>query len=257
MSKDSLTIVLNGEVTLGDFSIAVNELFRLVTGLGTDVARDTSIEWMIDSLEAGSAIATIKGFVEEGKDRGAIEKVVDAYLDIGRSIQKGEQIGYSKQVQTAANRITSLVNGRIKSIRFETIDADVELFSRPQIFYEMEKAGFLKANFGAVRGRVQSMTSRRGLRFTLYDLINDRGISCYLAQGSEDIMREAWGRIALVEGLVKRDPETGQPTTVRNVRDIHIISEGKLGDYREAIGAAKGFLGDELPEDVIRRGRDV
>lgn len=257
MLKDTLTIVLNGEVTLKDFSTAVNALFNLVNGLAADIGHGTYIEWMIDSLEAGSAIATIRGSVEEDQDASAIERVVDAYLDVGRSIQKGKQISYSRPVKSAATKITSLVNGRIKSVRFETVDADVELFSRPQLFYEVEKAGLLKVNFGAVRGRVQSMTSRRGLRFTLYDLIDDRGISCYLAPGSEDIMREAWGMLAMVEGLVRRDPETGQPTTVRDVRHIHIIPEGKPGEYRQAIGAAKGFLGEELPEDVIRRARDV
>ena len=30
----------------------------------------------------------------------------------------------------------------------------------------------------------------------------------------------------------------------------------KPGDYRQAIGAAPGFLGDTLPEEAIRKGRD-
>ncbi len=29
----------------------------------------------------------------------------------------------------------------------------------------------------------------------------------------------------------------------------------KAKDYRQAVGAAPGFLGDEKPEDVIRRAR--
>jgi len=257
MIKDTLTIVLNGEVTLKDFSTAVSELLNLVNGINHDIVQNIPIEWFIDSLESGSATATIKGQVEKDEDIIAVEKVVDEYVNIGRSIQRGEQINYSRPVKSAARKIASLVNGRIKSVRFETPAEDVELFARPQLFFEKESAGLLEANFGAVRGRVQSMTSRRKLRFTLYDLIEDRGISCYLATGSEEIMRDAWGRIAMVEGLVKRNPETGQPTTVRNVRHIRVIREGKPGDYRQAIGAAKGFLQGELPEDVIRRARDV
>jgi hypothetical protein len=101
------------------------------------------------------------------------------------------------------------------------------------------------------------MTSRGRLRFTLYDLIDDRAISCYLAPGSEDIMREAWGKLVTAEGLVRRDPDTGRATSVRQVKAIQIIPEGKPGDYREAVGAALGFLGGELPEEVIRRARDV
>ena len=69
-------------------------------------------------------------------------------------------------------------------------------------------------------------------------------------------MREAWGKIVLVEGIIHRDPDSGRATTVRNVHNVKIVRELERGAWRRAIGAARGFLGDELPEDVIRRSRD-
>jgi hypothetical protein len=153
--------------------------------------------------------------------------------------------------------LTSIINGKIKSVRFETPETDVEVFSSPTVMEYILITKLPEGSLGAVRGRVQSMSNRGQLRFTLYDLVDDRAISCYLSPGSEDIMREAWGKVAMVEGYVRRDPETGYATTVRGVQDIKIIHEGRLGDYREAIGAAPGFLGDTLPEEIIRRSRDA
>lgn len=256
MAKDTLTLVLNGRVSLADFSQAVTGLFSLIEGLQADVAGGKHIDWLIDALDAGSATAAVRGVAENEADAPAVERVVVAYEDVGNSIHKGRQFSYSPRVKTAANKILGLVNGRITSVRFETADVDVEFSKRPSELAPVVSETVSEVAYGSVRGRVQSMTSRGGLRFTLYDLIDDRAISCYLAAGSEDIMREAWGKLVIVEGLVRRDRDTGSATTVRQVKDIQIIPEGKRGDYREAIGAAGGFLGDELPEEVIRRARD-
>lgn len=256
MLKDTLTLALNGDVSLGDFSQAIQDFFYLVKGLQDDIAKDASIEWLIENLEAGSAVATIKGIGQGESDIKSIDQLVDAYLDVGQAIQKGQPLNYSKPVKKAAKELTSVINGKIKSIRFETIEKDVEIFSSPKTLEQIHVTELPESSLGAVRGRVQSMTNRGQLRFTLYDLIDDRAISCYLSPGSEDIMREAWGKMAMVEGYVRRDPESGHATTVRGVKDIRIIQEGKPGDYRQAIGAAPGFLGNILPEEVIRKARD-
>jgi len=256
MAKDTITFALNGEVTLHDFSTGVAELFNLVHGLGKDVAPNKKIEWFIAGLEAGSAIATIRGEAIDEATVTDVEKVVDAYMDVGRAVQQGKQISYSKATKKAIRNLMGVINGRVKSMRFENIEDDVEIFKTPEIFKQLKKTEILKEALGAVRGRVQSMTNRGQLRFTLYDLIDDRAISCYLASGSEDIMREAWGKVAMVEGVVRRDPETGLATTVRGVRDMRIVPEYKRGQWREALGAAPNFLENELPEDVIRKARD-
>lgn len=257
MPKDTVTLVLNGEVSLRDFSEAIGGLVALISGLQKEIAGKTGIEWLVDGLDAGSATATIRGVPEDETQLTTVERIVRAYGDVGLAIRSRRQFNYSPAVKVAATRILNLVNGHVKSVRFETPDVDVEFSGEARAFLEGETGGGAECAYGAVRGRVQSMTSRGQLRFTLYDLIDDRAVSCYLTPGSEDTMRDAWGKLVLVEGLVRRDPETGRATTIREIRDIQIIVEGKHGDYREAIGAASGFLGDELPEEVIRRARDV
>jgi hypothetical protein len=111
--------------------------------------------------------------------------------------------------------------------------------------------------FGAVEGRVQTLSSRGGLRFTLYDSLHDRAVSCYLAEGHEDIMRDAWGRLAVVQGLVKRDPRTGRPVTIREVRSVELLGERSPHDYKRARAAIPLPEGARRAEDVIRQLRDA
>jgi hypothetical protein len=255
MAKDIITLVLDGEVSLGDFSTAVSSLLDMVSGLEKECARDIRIKWVIDALEASSATATVRGVTEGEQDGEAVWRVVDSYLDVGRSLEQDRPIRHSSVVQAAGNRIVKLIGDRIRSVRFETEEDDAQVFRHPKEV--LLEARMQKARHGCVRGRVQSMSSRGGLRFTLYDIIDDHPISCYLAPRSEDIMRESWGKLANVEGLVRRNPETTQPTTVRHITNITILCEPEPGAWRQAIGAARGFLGDTKPEDIIREGRDV
>ena len=112
--------------------------------------------------------------------------------------------------------------------------------------------------YGGVEGRVQTLTSRGSLRFTLYDLFYDRAVSCYLSEGREDLMRDAWGRYVLVEGMVYRDPVGGRPTSVRRVTGDTILTEPEPGrSYVDARGALRQDASGLSPEEAIRRVRDA
>jgi len=69
-------------------------------------------------------------------------------------------------------------------------------------------------------------------------------------------MRRSWGKDALVEGLVRRSPETGRLISVRDVAHVTILAEGEPSDYREALGAAPSEPGSITPEEAIRRIRN-
>jgi len=248
---------LDGDVKLKEFSIAIHEFFNLVNSLGRDCAPKKNIDWLIINLEASSAITTIQGKPLTNTNIEDVEKVVDDCLEVGRKIQKGLPLDYSESVNKAANRLVRVIDGNITSIRFENNEFDVEIYNRPQDYSNVAGERIPEGVLGAVRGKVTSLQQRGQLRFTIYDLVDDKAISCYLIPGNEEIMREAWGKITVVEGVVHRNPLTGRPTSIRQIKNIKILSKYKPGEWREAIGCAPGFLGNDLPEDVIRKARDV
>ena len=115
----------------------------------------------------------------------------------------------------------------------------------------------VRTALGAVEGRVQTLTERKSLRFTLYDGLHDRAVSCYVREDQQEVMRDWWGKRAIVEGEVSRDIESGRPIAVRKITRVQVLSEVERGSYLSARGVAPMKPGSPLPEEVIRWLRDA
>lgn len=252
MSNNTTTIAFNGKVTLADYAAALASYHRLMESLSEEVAREAKVNWIVESLEVSSCIATCRG--ETGTDDfDSIDEVIRAYETTAKSLMGHSEIPYSEKIRKAANDLASMVSTSITSIRFETDSFDGEISNAPPTSEPV-----FETRFGAVTGRVQSISNRQTLRFTLYDELDDHAVSCYLKPGSEDLMRESWGKIATVEGLVRRNKQTGMVSTVRQVMSVKTLEEGSYFDYRVAIGCAPSLLPNSMsPEDAIRRIRDA
>ncbi|MGH7557374.1 MAG: hypothetical protein ACREMD_06295 [Gemmatimonadota bacterium] len=255
--SDTVTLVLTGEISLADFATAMARLEGLVTALSEEVAAE-QLGWEVADLSRGSAFTSVRGV-------GAAEKVdlvVRAYERVGSALERGEEPPYGQRVVREARGLVRVLNGRIRSVRFETDRTEAVVRSAGRIVAEntasvaeLPELQHPEGAYGAVEGRVQTLTSRGGLRFTLFDTLNDRAVSCYLKQGQEDIMLDAWGKPAVVQGWVRRDPGTGHPETVRQITRVIVLPEGEQAGYRKARGAVP--QGSEAPEEVIRRLRDA
>ena len=254
MAEDNLTLALDGSVSLDDFAVAIKGLQGLVNAISRDVAKKDRIEWIVDALEYSSAITTIRGVSESAE---SVEAVVGAYRYVGEALQSDRRVPYSRQVRYHAQRIYNILQQRHRSvtaIRFETPSSTVVV--RPKAVLLVQDKG-LVSSFGAIEGRIQTLTSRGGLRFTLYDSVYDKPVSCYLKVGREDTMRDAWGRRAVVEGWVSRDARTNRPFTVRQVENIELLPEVPVGAFRAARGLVS-FTDKYLnSEDLVRQVRDT
>lgn len=245
--SDTVTLRLNGEVSLDQFARAIGGFKDLVRALSAD----ETVTWRIADLDYGSASATVQGV---GADPHEVSRVVRSYAAVANAANTQALTGYSKTIQTATGVILSVLDGGIDSIDFETADGDVTVRSRPQVV--VSPAPFRAPMHGAVTGRVQTVSSRGSLRFTLYDQVHDRAVACYLAEGREEIMRGVWDKIAVVEGVVTRDEITGRPKSIRQVRNVIVRHEGLPMDYLSARGASPSVSG-MTAVDAVRRVRDA
>ena len=255
MAPDTITLMLEGDVTLETFATAVKSLNSLISAL--TVEEGGGIEWRVEDLQPGSALVTIKGYSSQSE---RVERVVRGYNDVGRALRENVQINRGRKVSGPAKRLGRLVGNGVKRVRFETQEDTVILHNPPTRRQKIaDNVLSLPRNltvvaFGAVEGEVQTLTKRNVLRFTLYDVLNDRPVSCYLQPGQEDLMREVWGKHALVEGLVSRDPTNGHPIAVRQVSKITRTVEE--GDYTKARAILPLKPDEKLPEITIMRLRD-
>lgn len=249
MAKDTITLALNGEVDLRRFAMAVSSLEVLVQELSKEKGAE-SVRWLIYDLQTSSAMATIRG---ESDILQEVERVVAAYEDVGRSLEAGQRPDYPEHVVKAANGITAVLGDGVTSVRFETPDSEFTVASRPEIAI----ASATMKSFGAIEGRIQTLSSRKGLRFILFDTLHDRAVSCYLSEGQEERMREIWGKRAIVEGEISREKDTGRPLAIRHITDIRALEEGQRGSYLRARGVAPRKPGAPLAEVIIRQLRDA
>lgn len=257
MPSDTLTLALDGEhIALDHYAEAVAGFARLVKALSAN-ADAPEITWEIEALEVSSAITTARAASLNRYGPEHLERVTHDYLRVGHALKSGAVLPFSAEVQTGATEIAHLLTVGIKSLRFETADDDA-IVTQP--YTGPAKVGPLPmppTDRGAVTGRVQTISSRSGLRFTLYELLSNRAVSCYVEAGAEDKLVGVWDRIVTVEGVVTRDPETGRPLAVRRISEIHTLEdEGQRGGYMKARAILPRRPGDLRAEDRIRRLRD-
>ena len=249
MLEETLTIDVQGSVSLDDFASVIGAFRTLINALTTELVGKGAITWELDDLQYGSAIATVRGANLIHPD--GPERVARGYIEVGLALQHFYPIPYGEQVQRAAHEVATKIRRSITGIRFETKETDAVIpKSRVQ-----QPPPPMVMRLGRVRGQVEAMSRRRTLRFTLYDSIFDRPVSCYLAPEQHAQMLDIWGKRVVVDGLVGRDPMTFYPVTVRQISRIKILEDVPVGTYALARGILTPHT-EEPPELRIRRMRD-
>lgn len=256
--SETVTLALQGDVSLAKFSEAVAHFHGLVAALSAE-SQAQDVDWEIDALDYSSAITTARGVPQNGGAPERVDRVVRAYLEVGQALEQHATIPYPAAVRKQAEGIVAVLKGsRIEAVRFETAESEaiVREVVEPRDGTRAVTAE-RRGAYGAVTGRVQTLTSRNRLRFIVYDHVHDRPVSCYLVEGREDMMREMWDRMAHVAGWITRDPESGRPLAVRRVTGVTPVTEAEPQDYIRARGAVPLVSDGTKPEETIRRWRDA
>lgn len=252
LPNETLTLFLEGEVTLDLFSEVMSNFNALIYNLTEEVTGSRDIEWQISSLSSGSALTSVRGANDNSE---GVARVVRAYESVGRSLSEGKPIPYSDKVAKHAYAITSVINGYISRIDFSTADESYGV----ETPFEGREQPKSEVSLGAVTGDLVSVWSHPSLKVGIYDLLFNRVVHCYFANPrteQSDLAREAWQHRVFVSGNVKRDVETGRPIEVRQVVDIEIIDAPRDNAFFEAGGILPWSDGDETAENTIRRIRN-
>ena len=249
MPKDTITFELGGRVEIRELENGITAFRRLISAL---TPRNEHVSWVVEDLQPGSAMATLRG---EADAPAVVEKIVTDYESIGDTLSQNKRPPsiYGKQAKSAAASIVTLTE-KVKYVRFETSDADYVIYSSSDMVFADAAP---TVSIGAVTGWMQTLSNRGSLRFNLYDTIHDKVVACYLSNGQESLMREAWGKRATVSGRVSREASTGRPMAIRQIMSVDILEEVPPGSYRRARGAVPWQSGYKKPEEIIRHLRTV
>lgn len=253
--SDTATLELQGRVSLEQFADAVAHFHRLLRAL-TAESQAHDVRWEIDALSTGSAIATVRGVPENGTKPERVEQVVRNYLEVGQALKSRMTVPYSPKVQIEANGLAAMLRAGVEGVRFDTAEGEVTLNELPVAEPSAPVTVAAEGTYGAVTGRVQTLSSRSELRFTLYDRLYERAVSCYVTKERKSLMREIWDKLATVEGWVTRDPLSGRPLAVRRITNVTLLDEVGPQAYTNARAILPLKRDDPSPEEAIRRLRD-
>lgn len=249
--NETLTFALEGEVNLDTFADAMRRFQELVANLSKQIAPKSRVVWMIESLVSGSAVATVRA---RSDTLEPVLRIVNGYEVVGKALSRGEQIPYADSVIRPALALAKMTEKPgVTEVRFETPRVDYTVNNH--VVLKAEPA--LQPRLGTVKGTVETLHSRGALRFTLYDSIFDRAVSCYASEDSRELMVDIWGKRVAVVGRVSRNT-VGQPTAIREITDIGILPEPPDPmSFTQARGVFAWSQNDEPAEVAIRRIRDV
>lgn len=249
VAGDSVTFRLDGELTIEKLADAFARFRNVLQALEED--QSAHVRWVLAGLDYGSAGVTARA---EPLDDDAVSKIpamAELYLSAGRQVSSGES-DLERPLLRVVRDLTDVADAKNRVI-LETADDEV-IFAAPVPLAPVGAVPQPTKSLGTVRGRVETLSHRKGFRFTLYELATDRPVSCYLQADHEDLMRDVWGHIADVTGVVTRDPDSGRPLAVRRVTSVDVVNEGDTMGFLRARGAVGG---SEPAERVIRRIRDA
>ena len=251
MTKNTVTFELGGRVEIKDLENGIIAFRRLVSAL---TPKNERVAWVVEDLQPGSATATLRC---DADNPDIPERIVKDYEIIGSFLGRHKMLPsrYNTRVKKAAEAVIALTEN-VEYVRFETSDSDFMIHG-DMYALDSKLAPFPTVAIGAITGRIQTLSNRAGLRFNLYDAVHDKAVACYLNPKQEEIIREAWGRRAIVSGTVSRDASTGRPIAIRRIIDIEILEDVPPGTYRRARGAIPWQRGYKKPEEIIRQLRDA
>ena len=249
MSEDSLTFRIEGELTIDKLSDAFVRFSRVLDALGE--SHDANVRWVLAGLDYGSAAATAQAVPLDSDAKRRIPAICDDYIRAARQVAGGDSDPAHPYLRLV--RELTEVADENNRITFETT-ADKVVFIAPASIPADEVQGETTRSLGTVRGRVETLSHRSSLRFSLYELATDRAVLCHFDPDLEDKMRTVWGHIADVSGTVTRDAATGRPLNIRNVTQVEVLDEGDPVGYLQARGA---FHSREPAELALRRIRNA
>jgi len=252
MSGQTISFSIGGEVSLSALKRSIEQFQKIIDGLGADVAPGSKLRWVVDDLRGGSMAVTVRGLSASESEARAEEAVADGWLKLGRQLADGKPLSFSKPVVEATEALQRSARGCAPAMIFGSNGDDIVISTDPS-----GSAPTSMISFGSVTGRVQTVSNRNSLRFTIYQDHTDLAVPCYLRQGQEEQVRGTWGRRACVSGTLSRDAVSGRPLALREITDIELFPDVPVRRFEDARATGVWSPGDPLPEELIRELRDA
>lgn len=256
LSEKELTLQLNGHPDADEFAAFISDSRYLIKSLTSSVVRGhrrpvNKIHWFPSRANINGA--TTISYEAETQNPDSFERVEEAFFHVGEALSYGEEIPYSSNVEKYALRLRKAVENEkgVESLVFMNENKEAIIKAKTE---QSDRAPVV-STYDEIQGQIETISSRKGLRFVLYDAYFDRAVTCYVDQSSGELdLTQFFGKNVRVVGLITRDPETDRPFKIRDIRQVSLVEPSEYS-WRDAEGVLE--FSDLTPEGYVRSLRDV
>ena len=272
MADVTVSIKAGGQVTADDLRVAAGTIADLLAALMREAGSDVPVDWVVDKLEAGSAMIRLRPLFASAAGAVLAAAVAQQYDQVGEAASQGRIDGFSPAVQEPLRRAARLVKGPLTSVELGagekatpwTIDPTIAIgedvapegidvgMAADAVFHTYVRT--------AIKGKIVTLGDKRNTYFTLRRAYTGENVQCY-PDGDDVALRsrlsELWRAKAwvLVEGTYNQ--RTDKPT-LHFITDVVPLPPAMPGGWRQAVGAApRDPAGSTISAaDAVRKVRD-
>lgn len=245
--NNTIALALKGEnITSDKLRDSISAFYDFVTEISAQVSgMREPVKWIV-TVRHGSVILLNNPVVKE-ENIDIIEKTVDAlHYGITNLENKTERPAYftDKALELLQNlvSVSSAGSDELTEINI-AINRGFHVLTRRATANIDTILGLRYKSLGSVEGTLQTISERGGLKFTIYDSLDDRPVRCYIPENLRcealDVAAKAFGQRIYVFGMISYD-QYGTPKTIQ-VRKLRLFRK------KEDIPSAEqicGILGE-------------
>jgi hypothetical protein len=237
-----LSLDLRGELPAEKFERAISAFFTLIREVTNQaLAAKQKIRWTV-TVRSGSAIVNAIPHYTQDTEGQAME-ILRAVPSGVRSLESGSEEMPKLFTRDAAKAVRTL--GRLRGLTVTDLtgvrirsDTEKSFVTTKSVAAVDTLIAGQRQDYGAIEGKMQTITERGGFRFVVYDSLHDHRIDCFI---EEELMEEAvrnFSKRVRVSGLVQYDRE-GDPVSIK-VTDIYAFRpNNELPSVKEMRGIFK------------------
>jgi len=237
-----LTLQLHGEIPLEKFQRAVSAFVDLVQEVTKEtLTRDHQIRWTT-AVRAGSAMVIAIPHYESETEAEALQ-VLRAIPSGINAIEHGTEVmplHFNRDAVNAVKRLAivpGLKGTDVTSISIRGGHEKVNVTAKSVATAEALVGG-QRQSYGAIEGKLRTITDCGGFRFVVYDSLANKRTDCFI---DEELLEEALANFrkrVRVSGVVRCD-RFGDPVSIK-VSNIYVFRQNsELPSIQEMRGILK------------------
>lgn len=257
MIERMFAIQLDGTVSLRRWSAILGAWNESLCEISMHVGEKHVLSISIDGLTYGSATAEVSAAFDAEPVAVQFTKTYDA---LGRGLRHGNLADVPASLQSCGEKLleaTRIDGDGGVILSSETGDFVISPDSKQVESASQRTVPDQVVAYGAVSGRLQSLSNRGALTAVVFDEVHDVPVRISLTDELRDVARELWDMNVVVEGRVRRAPDTGRPLSMTEVQSIQRIVKPKDPfAWRKARGVLAHIHPEKRSEQLIREARD-